>query len=44
MGTVLIGKEAVAEGIIDEVGGMGQALAKLQELIRQREEGSEVLQ
>ena len=42
--TVLIGKEAVAEGIIDEVGGMGQALAKLQELIRQREEGSEVLQ
>ncbi|HOB23041.1 MAG TPA: ATP-dependent Clp protease proteolytic subunit, partial [Bacillota bacterium] len=44
VGTVLIGKEAVAEGIIDEVGGMGQALAKLQELIRQREEGSEVLQ
>ena len=44
VGTVLIGKEAVAEGIINEVGGMGQALAKLQELIRQREEGSEVLQ
>ena len=44
VGTVLIGKEAVPEGIIDEVGGMGQALDKLQELIKQREESSGGLQ
>lgn len=45
VGTVLIGKEAVAEGIIDQVGGVGQALNKLQELIQQQEaETSEVLQ
>lgn len=33
MGTILIGKQAVECGIIDEVGGISQALNKLNELI-----------
>jgi ATP-dependent protease ClpP protease subunit len=33
VGTILIGKEAVDYGLIDEVGGFSQALKKLQELI-----------
>lgn len=33
VGTMLEGKEAVEEGLIDEVGGMKEALAKLYELI-----------
>ena len=33
VGTMLEGKEAVEEGLIDEVGGMKEALAKLDELI-----------
>lgn len=33
MGTILIGKQAVECGIIDEVGGISQALHKLNELI-----------
>lgn len=33
VGTMLEGKEAVKEGLIDEVGGMKEALAKLYELI-----------
>lgn len=33
IGTILIGKEAVDYGLIDEVGGFSQALKKLQELI-----------
>ena len=33
MGTVLEGKEAVGEGIINEIGGISQAIAKLHELI-----------
>lgn len=33
VGTMLEGKEAVAEGLIDEVGGIKEALAKLHELI-----------
>lgn len=36
VGTMLEGKEAVKEGLIDEVGGMKEALAKLYELIDQR--------
>lgn len=35
IGTVLIGKEAVEAGLIDDVGGIGQAIAKLKELIAQ---------
>lgn len=34
MGTILIGKQAVKEGIIDEVGGIKEALSKLRELIK----------
>ncbi len=33
IGTVLIGKDAVEVGLIDEVGGVGQAVKKLKELI-----------
>lgn len=35
LGTILVGSEAVNEGIINEVGGMKEALAKLHEMIRQ---------
>jgi ATP-dependent protease ClpP protease subunit len=34
IGTILAGREAVNVGLIDEVGGIGAALAKLQELAR----------
>lgn len=37
LGTILVGHEAVAEGIIDEVGGISQAYAKLKEMIVHRE-------
>ena len=33
MGTILIGKEAVECGLIDEVGGISKALNKLNSLI-----------
>ena len=36
VGTVLVGKDAVAEGIIDDVGGVSSALRKLKELTSQR--------
>ncbi|NLW17393.1 MAG: translocation-enhancing protein TepA [Firmicutes bacterium] len=36
IGTILTGPEAVREGLINEVGGIGQALAKLRELVNQR--------
>ncbi|WP_139904576.1 ClpP family protease [Clostridium thermarum] len=35
MGTILIGKQAVEEGIIDEVGGIKEALSKLNSLIEE---------
>lgn len=34
VGSLLVGKEAVEEGIIDEVGGIKESLAKLHELIK----------
>lgn len=37
VGTLLEGKEAVLEGLIDEVGGMSDALRKLHEMIESRE-------
>ena len=37
VGSVLIGKEAVECGLIDEVGGLKEALAKLRELIKEDE-------
>lgn len=33
LGTILVGKEAVREGLIDEVGGISQALGKLKDLM-----------
>ena len=45
VGTVLFGQEAVNNGIINEVGGLAQALKKLDELIdkkSQQEKGSEL--
>ncbi|MCX7842441.1 MAG: ATP-dependent Clp protease proteolytic subunit [Clostridia bacterium] len=38
VGTVLFGEEAVKNGIIDSVGGLSDALAKLYELIRKKRE------
>ena len=38
VGSVLIGKEAVECGLIDEVGGLKEALAKLRELIKNDED------
>lgn len=39
VGTILGGKEAVEEQLIDEIGGLSQAMNKLHELIKEREEG-----
>lgn len=36
LGTILVGEEAVKEGLINEVGGIHDAVNKLHELIRQR--------
>ena len=36
LGTILVGEEAVKEGLIDEVGGIHQAFTKLHELIDER--------
>ena len=41
MGSVLIGKEAVECGLIDEVGGLKEALAKLRDLIKEDEDKNE---
>jgi ATP-dependent protease ClpP protease subunit len=41
VGTVLIGREAVNVGLVNEVGGIAQAMNKLEELIRSRECGAE---
>jgi len=37
MGTILIGKQAVDHGLIDEVGGIKESVAKLHELIDEKE-------
>ncbi len=34
VGTILVGEEAVKHGIIDEVGGIDKAIAKLHEMIK----------
>lgn len=39
IGTVLVGKDAVEVGLIDEVGGLGRAIAVLNELIEKRRRG-----
>ena len=33
VGTILVGKEAVEEGLINEVGGISKAILKLHEMI-----------
>ena len=38
IGTILIGKEAVQYGLIDEVGGLSEALDKLNNMIRKNNE------
>ncbi len=38
VGTLLEGEEAVAEGLIDEVGGMSDALRKLHKMIDEHQE------
>jgi ATP-dependent protease ClpP protease subunit len=37
LGTVLVGREAVEQGLIDEVGGIREALTKLHRIIDERE-------
>ncbi|MCR4399035.1 MAG: ATP-dependent Clp protease proteolytic subunit [Firmicutes bacterium] len=39
IGTVLVGRDAVNVGLIDEVGGLSQAVAKVRQLIQEREGG-----
>lgn len=41
IGTNVIGSDAVDSGLIDEVGGLGQAMRKLNELIELNKEGKE---
>ena len=43
VGTMLEGKEAVKEGLIDEVGGIKEALAKLYEMIEKSVESEKML-
>ncbi len=38
IGTNVIGKEAVSHGLIDEVGGIKEALAKINELIKENKQ------
>ena len=38
LGTVLVGREAVEQGLIDEVGGIREALRKLHQLIDEKQE------
>jgi ATP-dependent protease ClpP protease subunit len=42
MGTILIGKQAVDHGLIDEVGGIKEALAKLDQLIKNNKENTDI--
>jgi ATP-dependent protease ClpP protease subunit len=44
IGTNVIGADAVKYGLIDEVGGLGKALKKLNELIEKARSGEKVLQ
>ena len=41
VGTMLDGEQAVREGLIDEVGGISQALKKLHEMIREKQKKSD---
>ena len=37
MGTILVGGEAVEEGLINEIGGIREALEKLYDMIAERQ-------
>jgi len=41
VGTMLEGEDAVREGLIDEVGGISQALAKLHDMISERRKNTD---
>ena len=43
VGTILVGEEAVKQGIIDEVGGIDKAIAKLHSLIKDRQAETKML-
>ena len=44
VGTMLEGREAVKEGLIDEIGGIREALARLHQMIEEKEaEGRKVI-
>ncbi len=42
IGTVLIGKDAVEKGLIDEVGGIGRAVSKLKQMVEEEKRHNEV--
>ncbi|MDH7578440.1 MAG: ATP-dependent Clp protease proteolytic subunit [Bacillota bacterium] len=44
IGTVLVGQDAVEVGLIDEVGGLGEAVRKLQELIKESKREGGIVQ
>jgi ATP-dependent protease ClpP protease subunit len=44
IGTVVIGKDAVSHGLIDEVGGLGSAINKLKQLIEEQKKGKGLIQ
>lgn len=37
LGTILVGEDAVKEGLIDEVGGIRSAMKKIYEMMKERE-------
>ena len=41
LGTILVGNQAVSEGIINEVGGIDEAMRKLHEMIEESKESEE---
>ena len=40
VGTILVGEEAVSEGIINETGGISQAMEKLHSLISKKKKNN----
>ena len=42
IGTVVLGSEAVKYGLIDEVGGVAQAVQKLEQMIEERKGGGKL--
>ncbi len=42
LGTILVGNQAVSEGIINEVGGIDEAMKKLHEMIEENKQNNEI--